>query len=181
MEEECPFCNGIEPRSRIIDETRETITILSNPALVRGHCLVIPKRHVEKLSELTLIGEKNSERIIRTMHDCSEGGLAVSIAEMAFGGMLGAKIDLRKMFFEGNEKEKTETVLLFSESNSRILVEVPFKFKDEFEKKMHGTVFSEIGSTTEKNYLEVTGIKGEKIIDTELSELKTAWKKTLNW
>ncbi|PIN99239.1 MAG: phosphoribosylformylglycinamidine synthase subunit PurL [Candidatus Diapherotrites archaeon CG10_big_fil_rev_8_21_14_0_10_31_34] len=135
----------------------------------------------QKLSELTLIGEKNSERIIRSMHDCSEGGLAVSIAEMAFGGMLGVQMDLRKMFFEGNEKEKTETVLLFSESNSRIIAEVPYKFKDAFEKKMHGAIFSEIGRTTEKNYLEVTGLKGKKIIDSDLNILKQAWKKTLDW
>ena len=135
----------------------------------------------QKLSELTLIGEKNSERIIRSMHDCSEGGLAVSIAEMAFGGMLGVQMDLRKMFFEGNEKEKTETVLLFSESNSRIIAEVPYKFKDAFEKKMHGAIFSEIGRTTEKSFLEVIGLNGKKIIDSDLTELKTAWKKTLNW
>ena len=135
----------------------------------------------QKLSELTLIGEKNSERIIRSMHDCSEGGLAVSIAEMAFGGMLGVQMDLRKMFFEGNEKEKTNTVLLFSESNSRIIAEVPYKFKDAFEKKMHGAIFSEIGRTTEKSFLEVIGLNGKKIIDSDLTELKTAWKKTLNW
>ena len=52
MSEKCPFCSKIEPKSRIIDETNKTLTILSNPALVEGHCLVIPKRHVEKLSEL---------------------------------------------------------------------------------------------------------------------------------
>lgn len=48
----CPFCSKIEPRSRIIEETKHTLTILSNPALVKGHCLIIPKRHVEKISEL---------------------------------------------------------------------------------------------------------------------------------
>lgn len=139
------------------------------------------KKAYEKLSEISLIGEKNSERVIRSMHDCSEGGLSVAIAEMAFGGMFGAKVDLRKVFFEGNEKEKTETVLLFSESNSRILAEVPYKFKDTFEKKMHGAIYSEIGRTTEKSFLEVTGFKGEKIIDLDLNELKNAWKKTLKW
>ncbi len=135
----------------------------------------------EGLSELSLIGEKNEERIIRSMHDCSEGGLAVALAEMAFGGMLGAQIDLRKVFFEGNEDKKTNAVLLFSESNSRILVEVPYKFRDEFEKKMQGSIYCEIGRVTDKNYLEVTGLNAEKIIDLELNELKNAWKKTLNW
>lgn len=139
------------------------------------------RKAYEKLSEIALIGEKNSERIIRSMHDCSEGGLAVTIAEMAFGGMLGAEIDLRKIVFEGNEKEKTNTVLLFSESNSRILVEVPFKFKDKFESIMQGTIFAEIGFVSDDLNLRVTGLNGEKIINSDLSELKNTWKKTLNW
>jgi phosphoribosylformylglycinamidine synthase len=115
------------------------------------------------------------------MHDCSEGGLSVAIAEMAFAGMLGAEIDLRKVFFEGNEKEKTDTVLLFSESNSRILVEVPFKFKDEFESRMQGAVFSEIGFVSGDSSLKVTGLEGKIIINSDLNELKNAWKKTLKW
>ncbi len=53
MEKNCPFCERIERKSRIIDETQYTLTILSNPSLVRGHCLVILKRHIEKLSNLS--------------------------------------------------------------------------------------------------------------------------------
>jgi len=135
----------------------------------------------EKLSELSLVGEKNSDRVIRAMHDCSEGGLAVAAAEMAFGGMLGIEIDLRKVFFEGNEKEKTNSVLLFSETNSRILIEVPFKFKDKFESVMQGSVFSEIGFVSGRQELTVISLKGKKIIDSNLNELKNKWKKTLMW
>jgi histidine triad (HIT) family protein len=46
----CVFCD-INNRE-IIRETENTITILSNPYLMQGHSLVIPKVHVEKLSEL---------------------------------------------------------------------------------------------------------------------------------
>lgn len=52
MEINCPFCNQIEPKSRILRESDTSLIVLSNPALVRGHCLVIPKRHIERLSEL---------------------------------------------------------------------------------------------------------------------------------
>lgn len=51
---ECVFCkviDGEEPKE-IISEGENTISILSNPSQIRGHCLVMPKRHVEKLSEL---------------------------------------------------------------------------------------------------------------------------------
>ena len=50
--EKCVFCNLNEERTRIISETNYNFSILSNPALMEGHCLVIPKRHVERISEL---------------------------------------------------------------------------------------------------------------------------------
>jgi histidine triad (HIT) family protein len=56
----CPFCRDIEPKSRVIEETESTFTILSNPALVEGHLLIVPKRHVEKLSELN---DKEKEEV----------------------------------------------------------------------------------------------------------------------
>jgi diadenosine tetraphosphate (Ap4A) HIT family hydrolase len=49
----CPFCKIITENSeRIIRQTERVFVVLSNPKLMRGHLLVIPKRHVEKLSEL---------------------------------------------------------------------------------------------------------------------------------
>lgn len=49
---ECPFCD-ISKENRIIDETERTFSILSNPCLMKGHCLIVPKRHVERLDELS--------------------------------------------------------------------------------------------------------------------------------
>ena len=50
----CPFCEIINnKKERILAETAHGIVVLSNPRLVAGHTLVIPKRHVLKLSELT--------------------------------------------------------------------------------------------------------------------------------
>lgn len=50
----CPFCDIIDKRTeRLIRETENVFITLSNPRLMPGHLLVIPKRHVEKLSELT--------------------------------------------------------------------------------------------------------------------------------
>ncbi len=47
---QCPFCNiGDE---RILKKGKLVFVILSNPSLMEGHTLVIPKRHVERLSGL---------------------------------------------------------------------------------------------------------------------------------
>jgi len=50
---ECPFCKIDNERNRIVKEGKNVFVMLSNPHLMLGHLLVIPKRHVQKLSELT--------------------------------------------------------------------------------------------------------------------------------
>lgn len=51
---QCPFCNLDKEKSRVLKITKTVFVILSNPRLMPGHLLVIPRRHVEKLAELTL-------------------------------------------------------------------------------------------------------------------------------
>jgi len=55
--------------------------------------------------------------LISAAHDCSEGGLAVTLAEMAIAGHLGAAVQI-------NDTLRNDAAL-FSESQSRILVTVP--------------------------------------------------------
>ena len=52
---ECPFCqlHLDEKINRTIKEGKLVTTILSNPRLIPGHVLVIPKRHIEKPWEMT--------------------------------------------------------------------------------------------------------------------------------
>jgi ATP adenylyltransferase len=47
----CPFCK--QERSLLIKDGKLVFVQLSNPRLVDGHLLVIPKRHVGRLSDLT--------------------------------------------------------------------------------------------------------------------------------
>jgi len=47
----CPFCK--QDKSFLIKDGKFVYVRLSNPRLVDGHLLVIPKRHIERLSELT--------------------------------------------------------------------------------------------------------------------------------
>ncbi len=39
--------------------------------------------------------------LIASLHDCSEGGVAVALAEMAFAGGLGATVLLKKLPYQG--------------------------------------------------------------------------------
>jgi phosphoribosylformylglycinamidine synthase len=58
--------------------------------------------------------------LVRSAHDCSEGGLAVAVAECCIGGeeLFGAEIDLTD-FGSGRSDE-----LLFNESQSRIVISI---------------------------------------------------------
>jgi histidine triad (HIT) family protein len=50
---DCRFCDITTQAGQIIREGEHTIVFLSKPRLMPGHLLVIPKRHAEKLSDLT--------------------------------------------------------------------------------------------------------------------------------
>lgn len=52
MKENCPFCKINLEKTRVISESKNILVLLSNPALYRGHCLVVPKRHLENIKEL---------------------------------------------------------------------------------------------------------------------------------
>ena len=49
---ECPFCNINSEKTRILKDGNFTRVIFSNPRLMPGHLLVVPKRHVEEISDL---------------------------------------------------------------------------------------------------------------------------------
>ena len=61
---ECPFCSINDEKTRILKEYKYVRVIFSNPRLMPGHLLVIPKRHVEKISELN---EKERKELFDVM------------------------------------------------------------------------------------------------------------------
>ncbi len=115
--------------------------------------------------------------LIKSCHDISEGGLAVAVAEMSFAGGLGLEIELKKV--SGKELTRNDFVL-FSESNSRFIVEVTEADKEDFEDLMKGKVCSLIGKVTEEQKIIIKGLNGKVVIDASLETLRNSWKKTLS-
>jgi phosphoribosylformylglycinamidine synthase len=114
---------------------------------------------------------------IRACHDISEGGLGVATAEMAFSGGYGMELDLERV--PTSEGIRRSDFVLFSESNSRFLVEVPERRKEEFESLMRSSVYSRIGKITETRSLHILGLNGKTIVDVPLAELREWWKSGL--
>jgi phosphoribosylformylglycinamidine synthase len=125
-----------------------------------------------------------STGLVRSCHDLSEGGLAVTLAEMALAGGLGARVSLEDVPYDGDAP--TDGVLLFSESPSRFVLEVRPGNLDAF-----AAVFDDldvplgrIGIVTESGgtpRLTIGGLGGTVVIDSPLSVLKSAWQRPLRW
>jgi phosphoribosylformylglycinamidine (FGAM) synthase-like enzyme len=164
----------------IVGETKNELGA-SAYYLTRGYIgnhvpTVDPKKaraSMEKLSKATAKG------LVRACHDCSEGGIGVAVAEMAFAGGLGAKINLKTVPLA--EKILCDDNVLFSESNSRFIVEVAPENKTAFEKIMKGATFAEIGKIVKSERFEVIGLNGSEVLSEKFADLKEAWQKPLRW
>ncbi|MDD5528504.1 MAG: phosphoribosylformylglycinamidine synthase subunit PurL [bacterium] len=111
---------------------------------------------------------------VKSCHDCSEGGIGVACAEMCFGNDIGMKISLGKVTL--GEEISSNTKILFSESNTRFIVEVQKKYEQKFEEVMKGCDFSKIGTSTKKPELEVIGLKNTPVVKTAITKLKDSWQ-----
>jgi len=98
-------------------------------------------------------------------HDLAEGGLAVALAEMCIGGGVGCKVDLTGL--RGDDYVK-----LFSESNTRWLVEVE---DEEFVKFMRSRGLNAYAiGVVEGDAFEVKGC-----FSITVEELDKAWRNGL--
>ncbi|MCH1441606.1 MAG: phosphoribosylformylglycinamidine synthase subunit PurL, partial [Rubripirellula sp.] len=123
------------------------------------------------------IHEAIQSRLIRSCHDLSEGGLAVAAAEMAMAGGLGMTIDISQVAAELNA-----TQLLFSESNTRFLVETTPANADEFQQLLQSAdvPVRRLGTIENSEQLIVTS--NERVVmEVNLEDAKAAWKKPLDW
>lgn len=114
------------------------------------------------------------ESLINSAHDCSDGGLAVALAEQCFAslnnGSNGAEIELT------NENLDAATQL-FSESPSRILITFAEADSARVKEIVGDCPFEVIGKVSGKN-LKVK-VNGREEIDSKISELQEIWKNSL--
>jgi phosphoribosylformylglycinamidine synthase len=114
------------------------------------------------------------KKYISSCHDVSEGGIAVCISEMSIGGDIGAEIDVTTL-----KKNLRVDFKLFSESNTRWIIETQKKYEKEFEKLLinQNTPFVKLGITIGKKLI----IKNDEkiVINQDISVLRNLWKKAI--
>ena len=139
----------------------------------------VPKVDIDSaITTAQKIHETITAGIIESCHDCSEGGLAVALAEMAFAGGFGIQADLNGL--PTTADCDCPHKCLFSESNSRYIVEVAPENFDSFAKAMLDVTFGQIAAVTEKQNLTILSKENKPLIDIDLASLKDAWQKPLD-
>jgi phosphoribosylformylglycinamidine synthase II len=134
-------------------------------------------RKKEARITFTAITKAIDSGLIAACHDLSDGGLAVAAAEMAFAGGCGIELDLQKVLYDGPRRDD---FVLFSESNTRFLVEISTEHKTRFESTMKGVFFEEVGKTTKSPMLSIKGLRNEVVVNLPLTSLMASWKGTLS-
>jgi phosphoribosylformylglycinamidine synthase len=110
--------------------------------------------------------------LIRSCHDLSEGGLAVALAEMCFAGGLGAEVRLPRI-------ELAPEAALFSESNTRFLLEILPDAETALSQLFAGLPLAKLGVVACEPRLKIAGSAGEPLIDVAIEELKGAWQRPI--
>ena len=118
-----------------------------------------------------------ADTLVSSAHDCSDGGLAVALAECCFGADTGARIDLAPLWDDCDTLDKWGA--LFGESQGRILVSVKQENREEFQSAMKGNACHYIGTITDGDDIHFTNGE-EDILVTSMNELRTAWKESLD-
>jgi phosphoribosylformylglycinamidine synthase len=117
-----------------------------------------------------------TQGIVLSCHDISEGGLALALSEMAFSGDVGFDIDLENVIYTGTKRRFD--FLLFSESNTRFLVEIKKENSSKLKKIFNNLPLAKIGMTTREKRVKMRHGK-KPLIDLPLDIIRVKWKRKI--
>ncbi|MBW2978188.1 phosphoribosylformylglycinamidine synthase subunit PurL [Candidatus Woesearchaeota archaeon] len=129
-----------------------------------------PKVDAEKARKLyEKMYELHKKSILSSCASVGKGGLLITLAKMSIAGQLGVKVDVSKAADLAVEK------ILYSESQSRFVVTIDPKNKEEFEEAMKDFDLAKIGVVGDKG--EFTVNNGEKeVIKSDVKKLEMVYK-----
>jgi phosphoribosylformylglycinamidine synthase II len=140
----------------------------------------VPKVDPRKSFKLmTALGRAIRAGVVKACHDCSDGGLAVTLAEMAFAGGFGLDADLSQVPADPGKSPAGDALLMFSESNGRFAVEIAPSKAKEFEKIMKGNAVGRIGKVRRDGAFAIKGLNGKVVLKDSIDSLKKSWQGTL--
>jgi phosphoribosylformylglycinamidine synthase len=156
---------GASEISFMLSEENESIGIGGN----------VPKLETpeENLSTYRALSKSIRSGLVKTSHDCSEGGVAVAIAEMCIGGRIGAIIDV-----DGTGDDSL-WARLWGESLGRFIVGVKPENEADWLKSMSGHGITYLGETIQQENLIIRD-GFDDIINLKVSNMVDSWQNTLD-
>jgi phosphoribosylformylglycinamidine synthase len=120
-----------------------------------------------------------SDRLIRSAHDCSDGGLAVTLAECCFGtGGAGAEVSIDGVDVAFDIRVN-DAAALFGESASRVVVStVPVNVTEVLRRAAFLRVPARVVGETGGNRLSVA-VGGRLVLDVAVDELERCWSSAI--
>ncbi|MCO4763288.1 MAG: hypothetical protein KC502_17355, partial [Myxococcales bacterium] len=109
-----------------------------------------------------------------TCHDCSEGGLATAVAEMAFAGGHGADVHLG--LATGAGEISRDDALAFGEAPGRFVMAVSPKDAAAVEAVFAGLPFAWIGEVRADDRVLMTGKGGQGVVATRIHAVERAFR-----
>jgi phosphoribosylformylglycinamidine synthase len=118
--------------------------------------------------------------LVASAHDCSDGGLLVAAAEMAFAGGLGLDLQLDQL---PAARELDDLTAAFAETPGRYLLEVEPRRFDAAASALRraGVPFAQIGAFASHHRLTVRCARHGRLLDAGLDALRAAWLGPLDW
>jgi phosphoribosylformylglycinamidine synthase len=164
---------GVTKGDLSVSEYAQTILGYSTDDLIsNGH---LPEFDIdrEKRVQETVLRLADAQ-LIKSAHDCSDGGLAIAIAECCFSslgrGGIGAKIDIARGDLSSEE-------LLFGETPSRVVISFSRENLDRVRQIVDDRPFAVIGKVGGDD-LQVS-IDGEHTLISSITDLESVWQNSL--
>jgi phosphoribosylformylglycinamidine synthase len=107
-----------------------------------------------------------------SLHDCSDGGLAVALAEMSLSSDKGVNVFLDEVPLELKLKDHE---ILFAESPTRFIAEVQKERQKEFENSLKGVPYGLIGCVASEPMLSVFS-RNRQVISVTTEGLRKSFK-----
>ena len=135
----------------------------------------VPKVNIDSLKRsIDAILNSIWNGYIKACHDVSEGGLAVTLAEMMIAGDIGAEIDITNV-----GRGLRSDFKVFSESNTRWIVEVRKEKMDKFEEYLNKNNIASVKIGTVGGKSLTIKDSNKKLIDVDVTTLDTLWRKPI--
>ena len=135
----------------------------------------VPKPAANALAHYRQLHQAMRAGLVQACHDCSEGGLAVALAEMCQAGGVGAEVQLMSVPRDPYWAYAADEAILFSESNGRLLIEVRPDDMPELDRLLADVPHNCIG-VIGGAALRIANAHGQALIDLPVSELEQAWR-----